>query len=104
MSLRQYSFSTVGIHVSTISYFNKINNLVDNTKQFIVNSMLEGFRRLSKRYDTRHPITQNVLIQLLSAVPNACRSQYECLMFSDAFCLAYIGLLRISEFALPSKK
>jgi hypothetical protein len=70
MSLRQYSFSTVAVHVSAISYCNKINNFLDNTKQFIVKRMLEGLRRSSKRYDTRHPITQNVLIQLLTALPN----------------------------------
>ena len=103
MSLRQYAFSTVSCHISAISYVNKVNHLIDNTKHFAIRSMLEGFRRMHKKQDSRLPITKDVLKILLGSLKLVCCTQYECMMFSAAFCLAYICLLRVSEFALPHR-
>ncbi|XP_053386966.1 uncharacterized protein LOC128550923 isoform X1 [Mercenaria mercenaria] len=103
MSLRQYSHSSVNCHISAISYVNKLNGLLDNTKQFIVRSMLEGLKRLKTNTDTRQPITQSVLLKLLDSLTHVCRSQFEAMLFTAAFSLAYIGLLRISEFTSSNK-
>lgn len=104
MSLRKYSYSTISGHVSAISYKCKINNLADNTKQFVIKSLLEGLRRTKKSQDTRRPITQETLIMLLQALGHVCRSQYETFLFSAAFSLAYLALLRISEFTVRNAR
>lgn len=105
MSLQQYAFQTINSHVSAISYVNKLNDLVDNTKKFVVKSMLEGIRKTKGRNNNlRQPVTVSMLQKLLSSLKSICRSQYECMLFSAAFSLAYIALLRISEFTSANKK
>ena len=104
LSLKQYSYSLVGIHLAAISYVNKMNDMQDNTKLYIVKKMIEGLRRTRKRNDNSEPITHDILLQLITVLKSVCRSQYETMMFTAAFCLAFVGLLRLSEFALPHHK
>ena len=103
MSLRHNSHSTVSGHVAAISYKCKINNMADNTKHFVIKSLLEGLRRTRRANDTRQPITREILLKLTRALPNVCRSQYETLLFTAAFSLAYMALLRICEFTVANK-
>lgn len=103
MSLQHYSYSTISGNVAAISYKCKISNLKDNTKQFVVKSLLEGLRRTRKTLDSRHPITLETLATLIKALSHVCRSQYETMLFSAAFALAHVALLRISEFAVTNR-
>lgn len=104
MSLRKYSYSTISGHVSAISYICKLNSWTDNTKQFVIKSLLEGLRRTRKSHDARRPVTKETLIKLIKALGHVCRSQYETILFSAAFSLAYIALLRISEFTVKNAR
>lgn len=65
--------------------------------------MLEGMRRVDKRKDTRLPITEHLLIRIVSALPAICSSQYESDMFSSAFVLCFHGFLRVGEVAINKK-
>jgi hypothetical protein len=85
MSLQHYAHSTVSGHVAVISYKCEINNLTDNTKQFVINSLLEGLRRSRRADDTRRPITREILSKLIKALSNVCRSPYETLLFRSIF-------------------
>ena len=102
LSLRQYAHSTASLHISAISYYNKINNLEDCTLNYIVRQMLQGFKRSRKTSDSRLPISPAVLKLLLKNLRHVCRSQYEETLFAAAFSFAYMALLRVSEFALPN--
>ncbi|VDI01631.1 Hypothetical predicted protein [Mytilus galloprovincialis] len=59
--------------------------------------MLIGMERLDKRVDSRLPITPQILDKLISLLPSVCLSQYETLLFSGLFSLAYFGFFRIGE-------
>lgn len=104
MSLKGYSHSTINGYISSISYKCKLNGIVDNTKQFVVKSLLEGVRRTRRPLEKRHPITLLHLNTLIKALPRVCRSQYETALFSAAFAIAHLALLRISEFTVTNKK
>jgi Phage integrase family/Phage integrase, N-terminal SAM-like domain len=103
LSLNQYSYSTVSGHIAALSYVNKINGLPDNTKHFMIRAMLEGLRKKRKNWDCRQPITGAILGKLICVLKNVCRSKYEVMLFAACFSLAFLALLRISEFALPNK-
>jgi hypothetical protein len=66
MSMQQYTHATIRCYISAISYVNKLNCLVDNTKQFIVSRMLEGLRRLNNARERRQPITVVILRKLIN--------------------------------------
>lgn len=100
MSLNHYSYSTVSGHVAAISYKCKVNGLNDNTKQFLIKSLLEGLRRTRKTHDIRSPITYEILEKLIQSLSHVCRSQYETFLFAAAFSLAHVALLRVSEVAV----
>lgn len=46
MFRKKLSHSTVSGYISGLSYFNKINNLEDNTQKFVVRKLIEGIKRL----------------------------------------------------------
>jgi hypothetical protein len=77
---------------------------VDNTKQFIVRKMVEGLRRVKRKNDTRDPVTHDILEKIIQSLPLICRSKFESLLFAAAYSLAFIALLRVSEFTLPGKR
>lgn len=104
LSLKQYSHSTISGHIAALSYKCKINDMLDTTKNYKVRSLLEGLRRTRNVKDVRRPINQETLIILIRALSHVCRSQYETLLFSAAFALAFLALLRVSEFTVASNR
>lgn len=94
---RGFSPATISSYCSGISFFHKINNLSDPTSTFIIQKMLEGCRRSRKHHDNRAPISKETLNKICSKLPQICSNQYETLLFTAAFTLAYYGLLRVSE-------
>lgn len=104
LSLKGFAVSTILTYISAISYFHKINQMKDSTKNFIVTKMLEGLRRKGKRCDPRTPIMLSTLGKIVPGLFSVCSSHYESIMFSAAFTLAFFGFLRIGEFTAESKK
>ncbi|CAG2188093.1 unnamed protein product [Mytilus edulis] len=47
MFRKKLSHSTVSGYISGLSYFNKINNLEDNTQKFVVRKLIEGIKRIA---------------------------------------------------------
>ena len=92
-----YSPATVTTYMSSLSYIHKLRALVDPTESFLIKKILEGFRRLKSAKDIRAPITREVLIRLIDALPAVCFSEYESCLFKSLFTLAYFGLFRIGE-------
>ncbi|KAJ8315279.1 hypothetical protein KUTeg_007429, partial [Tegillarca granosa] len=98
------SYQTVKTRIAALSFFHKISNSIDHTKNFLVNKLLEGLRRSGKSKDTRAPITVPILTQLPRALVCICFSSYEAKLFRAAFTLAFFGFLRVGERALSNCK
>lgn len=100
------SASSVSTYMSGIGYAHKIRGFSDPTKSFLVNKAVEGLRRLKggQVQDLRAPITLPLLDNLIDSLKYICTNTYETVMFTAAFSLAFFGLLRISEFTVPSIK
>ena len=103
MSCKGFAASTVSTYISALSHAHKISSLPDNTKCFIISKILEGLRRKKPgRPDTRAPILPNTLKQLLNSLKSICSSQFEAVLFSSAFALAYFAMLLVSEIAVQN--
>ena len=103
LSCEGKSFSTVSTYLSALSYAHKLNNVIDNTKSFLVTKLLQGFRRKNPtKPDIRIPITFDLLKKLISSLQWICHSDYESYMFASTFSLAYFALLRVGEFAVTT--
>ena len=60
--------------------------------------MLEGLRRKNpKCADFCAPVTLEMLLMLIKALQSVCSSHYEAFMFSSAFSLSFLALLRVGE-------
>nr|XP_033814698.1 uncharacterized protein LOC117366849 isoform X1 [Geotrypetes seraphini] len=65
---------------------------------FIVRRLLRAMGRVvPARPDSRLPIHHDLLIQLLSVLPDLAHSPYESALFQAAFSLAFFGALRVGE-------
>ena len=65
--------------------------------------MLEGLRRKSpSKLDVLTPISFHLLNRLIHSFSGVCNSQYEAMLFSSAFSIAYFAMLRVSELAVKS--
>ena len=100
MFKHSYSPSTVKAYLSGISYYLKINGIIDITQSFIIQKMLKGMSRLDKRHDCRKPITLDILVRLLEALNTVCFSVYESKLFRAAFSIAFFAFLRVGEIAV----
>lgn len=92
-----FAHSTVSCYMSGISFYNKLNELEDNTQRFIVRKLLDGYKRLSSNKDSRLPISRSLLRDIISVLPNICKSGYESKLFKSAFSLCFHGMFRVSE-------
>ncbi|KAJ8314930.1 hypothetical protein KUTeg_007080 [Tegillarca granosa] len=104
LSLKSLSYQTVKTRIAALSFFYKISNSIDHTKNFLVTKLLEGLRRSGKSKDSRAPITLPILTQLPRALVCICFSSFEAKLFHAAFTLAFFGFLRVGEIALSNCK
>lgn len=104
LSLHGFAYSTSSTRIAAISYYHKVHNFQDITKNFIVKKLLEGIRRNATHKDIRAPITLTILRKLPRALKCICFSNYEAKLFHAAFTLAFFGFLRIGELALSNSK
>lgn len=89
--------STIATYIAAINYFHKLHGWFDFQKSFIIQKMLEGFRRGRPSKDNRAPLTKNILREVCSVLTEVCYTQYEASLFHTIFTLAYFGLFRVGE-------
>ncbi|XP_063786020.1 integrase/recombinase xerD homolog [Pseudophryne corroboree] len=88
-----------------ISYFSRLEGLIDPTKSFILARALRGWAKEQLRFsDDRRPIDIGLLKDLVTAVSGIALGDYEINLFSLAFVLAFFGALRIGELVAKSKR
>ena len=89
MSLNKRTYRTVSCYLSAINFRCKSMEHSGFSKNFLVQKMVEGLKRINKSKDTRLPITKEILIRIIDKLPNVCSSKFEASLFSSAFSLAY---------------
>ena len=89
-----FSPATIKTYCSGISFFLKINELIDATSNFVIQ---ERCCRSGKQNDNRAPLLKHLLTCMCAKLNEICYSPYEVLLFKATFTLAYFGLCRISE-------
>lgn len=104
MSAKKLSVATARTYISAISYKLKIQNDSDETQNFLVKKLLEGYRRKSKSNDVRLPITSNILKQIIQSLQLVCNNYYECKLFQAAYTLAFFGFFRVGEMTVKNQK
>ncbi len=104
MSLKGKAGSTISLQLAALAHLHRVYNWGDPTKHFLIQKMVEGCKRDRRSHDTRRPITEDILHQVLQALSFVCRSPYERALFQSAFSLAFFGFLRVSECTAPSRK
>ena len=98
MSAKGLSDATARTYNAGMSYKLKLQNYPDETQNFIVKKLLEGYKRSSKCKDTRFPITLDILHKIINALPNICTTVYEAKLFAAAYIVAFFGFFRVGEF------
>ena len=91
--------STATTYLAGISFLHKLNNWEDPSKDFQCQKMLIGLKKLGSRL----PLTLEMLKSILTHLPRACPSAYECQLFTAAFLTCFFGLLRVGELSAPNR-
>ena len=82
LSHKGLAASTVSTYISGLSHAHKINDVIDNTKSFIISKLLEGLRRkYSQRPDARTPISRDMLKRIIRSLQTICSSLYNACFF-----------------------
>ena len=97
MSLQGQASSTIRSYISGISFKCKVLNIFDPTQNFVVKKMFTGLSRLDKRHDLRMPVTLSILNKIIPSLPSVCSSNYESILFSAVFTIAFFGFFRVGE-------
>ena len=107
---RALSPATIKVYLSAISSWHQQNGYKSPTSHNpMLNLIVKGARKQhalkSNHKSTRQPITAKILKHMLQEVrkPSYYLCQHDKRMLAAAFTLAFFGLLRISEFTVPSK-
>lgn len=100
MSLQGLAYSTARLYVSAVGYHCKLKGYADPTHHFIVNKMLEGFRRSTVSGDSRLPMSPVLLHKIWEKMPAVCDNHYEVKLFRAVYTLAFFGFMRVGELAL----
>lgn len=97
------SGSTVSSALSALSFWFQLLGWEDVTKSFPVRRVVRGWKRVTHLPDTRRPVSIQILLAILSLLPNVCSSEYETLLFRVSFSWAFFGAFCIGELVSKSK-
>ena len=104
LSLLGRAPATIATYVSAISFKHKLSLLPDPANNFLIKKLLEGTKRAGRgRQDTRRPVTYDILVRFLGALPLICSNDFETALFKAAFALAFFAFLRVGEFTARTK-
>lgn len=99
---RDYIASTISTYISAIGFVHKLKQMSDPTKEFVVEKILYSIHK-DKKCDSRMPITSVKLAQLVKALNDTLSHDYDRILMTAMFTLAYHALLRIGEMAVSNK-
>jgi hypothetical protein len=91
--------SSISSHVSAIGYVHKVLDIPDPTNSFLAKKLLKGCHSLSKKQDSRLPITVHILCRLVQALEHTEATFTDRILLKAFFLLAFQAFLRIGELA-----
>ena len=95
----QFSSNSISTIMSGLSYYHKIRLLQDPFQYFPVRQLLQSIRKISPSSpDTRRPISEHLLLQLIDNLHRLGLPLHETTLFSTMFLFAFYFGLRISEY------
>ena len=97
---RGLSPSIITSQLSAISYWHKLAGVSDPIKQFLVQKMLVGTRKMKPQCGVRLPITQYILRLLIKAVDATSTAPYYNSMLNAMFLLVFNTFLLVGEFTI----
>lgn len=81
-----------------ISFYSRLGGGVDPTRSFVLGKALRGWSRLRPApVDSRKPIDQGMLRELVRVLPEVADSGFEVALFGLAFACAFFGAFRVGE-------
>ena len=98
---RKLAASTITSYLSAISYVHKMRGFCDPTKTFLKHKLLIAVGK-ERSPDTRLPITQPVLFQIVRSLQQTNSSAHQRTLFTAMFLIAFYGFFRIGELASKS--
>ena len=93
--------STISSYLSAISHVNKMQDLRDPTKKFLIQKLLTAVGR-ERSLDPRLPITKPFLFLLVRSLQHTLSSAEQRTLFTAMFLIAFYGFFRIGELASKS--
>ena len=107
---RSLSPATIKVYLSSISAWHQLHGYKSPTKhspilRLIMKGAKKRYAHVSHRRPTRQPLTTTVLMDVIRHLRahTGYLGKHDKRMLAAAFTLAFFGLLRVSEFTVPSK-
>ena len=91
------AFTSVNSYLSALSYFHKINDLPDSTKNFNVRQILKGYRNSAAQRQSRQPLSLREVTFLYQSITALGLDTYSAKLFGAMLTLAFFLGLRIGE-------
>ena len=92
-----YASSTVNTYVSVLGYIHRLAGVADPTRVFFITEMLKGYGKVSRRFDTRLPITVSILERMCANCTLVLDSGYIACILKAMCSTAFYAFLRIGE-------
>ncbi|XP_061187281.1 uncharacterized protein LOC133195456 isoform X3 [Saccostrea echinata] len=92
-----FSPKSISTYLSALGYVHKILNYQDPTQAFLIQKLIAGAYRLGNTFDIRLPITNHILDQLVSCLPQVVSEENNQKMFRALFLFAFSAFARIGE-------
>lgn len=93
----RYAAATVSSYISALGYVHRLKAIPDPTTSFIIKRLLRCVHRTASNTDSKLPITECILHQLIESLPFVTRTLYDRVLFRSMFLLAFFAFLRIGE-------
>ncbi|XP_062602257.1 uncharacterized protein LOC134263918 [Saccostrea cucullata] len=90
--------------ISALSFIFQLSSSQDVTQHFIIKKMLQGFLKAKPIGDPRLPITPDILLKLVQALPYTADSYFSTILLRAMFILAYCAFLRVGEITKTNSK
>ncbi len=91
------SHSTVVSRVSALSFFYKLHSLPDPTTHFLVTRSLCSFKKASPSYDSRLPITLQILHSMITKLQILSPTSYHFALYKSMLLTSFYAFLRPGE-------
>ena len=99
MFIMNSAHATIATSLSVIGYAHKIRYLPDPTMLCIVRRLLMATRKLAQKPDPRKPITLQLLMRMLSKLPELPLSVFDKLLAQAVLTVMYVAGFRVGEVA-----